>query len=232
MLEKSRIYKMITKIVDDYASVYNYNYLLEKDDIVRKSYMISSKDIILRNLGNSAIMASECLSLGINILKEIGLNPTLKIIPDNNQDFYQDLYNYLDYLDIDYEELNEGEKGSFTILEDNKEIGRGKTMDSTYLEISIKDLIEILREMNVRITPVDVNIMAFDDESLLKAGILLQDLRLSGIIADLDVADSKMTINIKEELLNKGLLNVIDNVTKEGSNVPEDEIIDYLLGMI
>lgn len=233
MLEKSRIYKLLQKIIDDYTSVYNYNFLLEKDDIVRKSYMTVKGNFVLSNLGkDNPLMASECLSLAINILKEAGLNPNLVIGPTDDDNYYNKLYDYLNYLDIDYEIITSGNKGSFKILEDNTEIGSGDINDKISVTLFTDEIIDILRDMNLRVPSVDVNILADSDEALMKANILLQDLRLSGVIADISVAEAKITLSLKDELLNKGLINVLDNITKEGQNIPEDEIIDYILGMI
>ena len=43
---------------------------------------------------------------------------------------------------------------------------------------------------------------------------------------------AKLLIILNSEDLSKGLITVKDNVTKVENKVPEDEIIDYILGMI
>ena len=44
--------------------------------------------------------------------------------------------------------------------------------------------------------------------------------------------NAKNLIILNSEDLSKGLITVKDNVTKEEVKVPEDEIIDYILGVI
>ena len=80
----------------------------------------------------------------------------------------------------------------------------------------------------------------------MKANMLLQDLRLNGIICETnymnkglkgqfkeaDRLGAKQLLILNSDDLNKGLINVKDNLTKEEQKIPEDEIIDYLLGVI
>ena len=47
-----------------------------------------------------------------------------------------------------------------------------------------------------------------------------------------DNMNAKNLIILNSEDLSKGLITVKDNVTKEEVKVPEDEIIDYILGVI
>ena len=110
----------------------------------------------------------------------------------------------------------------------------------------IERIISLLVEKDNSIDNLDVYIMAVNEEEKLKANILLQDFRLNGISADTDFvgrglktqfkdADrhmAKQLVILNSEDLSKGLINVKDNVTKEEKKVPEDEIIDYLLGVL
>lgn len=93
---------------------------------------------------------------------------------------------------------------------------------------------------------IDVYIMSVNEEEKLKANILLQDLRLNDIICETNLLNkslksqfkeadnmkAKLLIILNSEDLSKGLITVKDNVTKVENKVPEDEIIDYILGMI
>ena len=93
---------------------------------------------------------------------------------------------------------------------------------------------------------IDVYIMSVNEEEKLKANILLQDLRLNDIICETNLLNkslksqfkeadnmkAKLLIILNSEDLSKGLITVKDNVTKIENKVPEDEIIDYILGMI
>lgn len=93
---------------------------------------------------------------------------------------------------------------------------------------------------------IDVYVMCVNDEEKIKANIITQDLRLNNIICETNVMGKSLKVQFKEadnmnaknliilnsEDLSKGLVTVKDNVTKEEVKVPEDEIIDYILGVI
>ena len=105
----------------------------------------------------------------------------------------------------------------------------------------------IINEMNDEsFNNIDVYVMCVNDEEKIKANIITQDLRLNNIICETNVMDKSLKSQFKEadnmnaknliilnsEDLSKGLITVKDNVTKEEVKVPEDEIIDYILGVI
>lgn len=93
---------------------------------------------------------------------------------------------------------------------------------------------------------IDVYVMCVNDEEKIKANIITQDLRLNNIICETNVMGKSLKAQFKEadnmnaknliilssEDLSKGLVTVKDNVTKVEVKVPEDEIIDYILGVI
>ena len=76
--------------------------------------------------------------------------------------------------------------------------------------------------------------------------MLAQDLRISGVSADYDTtgrslksqfkeADrnkARMLILLNSEDLQKGLITVKDNITKEETKIDENEIIDYMVSNI
>ena len=105
----------------------------------------------------------------------------------------------------------------------------------------------IINEMNDEsINNIDVYVMCVNDEEKIKANIITQDLRLNNIICETNVMGKSLKSQFKEadnmnaknliilnsEDLSKGLITVKDNATKEEVKVPEDEIIDYILGVI
>ena len=105
----------------------------------------------------------------------------------------------------------------------------------------------IINEMNDEsLNNIDVYVMCVNDEEKIKANIITQDLRLNNIICETNVMGKSLKAQFKEadnmnaknliilnsEDLSKGLVTVKDNVTKEEVKVPEDEIIDYILGVI
>ena len=93
---------------------------------------------------------------------------------------------------------------------------------------------------------IDVYVMCVNEEEKIKANIITQDLRLNNIICETNLMGKSLKAQFKEadnmnaknliilnsEDLSKGLITVKDNVTKEEVKVPEDEIIDYILGVI
>ena len=105
----------------------------------------------------------------------------------------------------------------------------------------------IINEMNDEsFNNIDVYVMCVNDEEKINANIITQDLRLNNIICETNVMGKSLKAQFKEadnmnaknliilnsEDLSKGLVTVKDNVTKEEVKVPEDEIIDYILGVI
>ena len=105
----------------------------------------------------------------------------------------------------------------------------------------------IINEMNDEsFNNIDVYVMCVNDEEKIKANIITQDLRLNNIICENNIMGKSLKAQFKEadnmnaknliilnsEDLSKGLITVKDNVTKEEVKVPEDEIIDYILGVI
>lgn len=105
----------------------------------------------------------------------------------------------------------------------------------------------IINEMNDEsFNNIDVYVMCVNDEEKIKANIITQDLRLNNIICETNVMGKSLKSQFKEadnmnaknliilnsEDLSKGLITVKDNFTKEEVKVPEDEIIDYILGVI
>lgn len=105
----------------------------------------------------------------------------------------------------------------------------------------------VINEMNDEsFNNIDVYVMCVNDEEKIKANIITQDLRLNNIICETNVMGKSLKAQFKEadnmnaknliilnsEDLSKGLITVKDNVTKEEVKVPEDEIIDYILGVI
>lgn len=105
----------------------------------------------------------------------------------------------------------------------------------------------IINEMNDEsFNNIDVYVMCVNDEEKIKANIITQDLRLNNIICETNVMGKSLKAQFKEadnmnaknliilnsEDLSKGLITVKDNVTKEEVKVSEDEIIDYILGVI
>ncbi|MBE6154181.1 MAG: histidine--tRNA ligase [Firmicutes bacterium] len=107
-------------------------------------------------------------------------------------------------------------------------------------------LMIILKELNKdsEITDnVDVYVMAVNDEERLTAARLVQDLRWSELKVEYDTLDrglkaqfkaadrinARLLVILNSEELNKGIITVKDNLTKEEVKIDENEIIDYII---
>ena len=107
-------------------------------------------------------------------------------------------------------------------------------------------LIHILKELNQEkeiATGMDVYVMAVNEEERLTALRLVQDLRWCEVKTEMDMLDrglkaqfkqadrlgARMLIILNSEDLQKGLITVKDNLTKEETKVDESEILDYII---
>ncbi len=96
------------------------------------------------------------------------------------------------------------------------------------------------KEMN---QGIDVYVMAINEEEKLTAMRLVQDLRWCEVKCDMDTLgrslksqfkqadrlNARMLIILNSEDLQKGLITVKDNITKEESKIDESEILDYIV---
>lgn len=278
---------------------------------------------------DDALIDAEVISLAVNILKELGINCTVKINnlggPEDRTNYKNDLkkylephinnlcedcqkryetnplrildckvdntseilknvpnilnsqsseseqrfkkiISYLDYLDIDYEIDSKLVRGldyyDYMVFELQDETGLALGGGGRYnhlvnelggpetpcvgFALGIERLINALKDKDNRENSLDVYVMAINEEEKMQANILLQDLRLNGIISETDYnnrslkaqfkeadrQNAKILIILNSEDLKLGLINVKDNITKEEKKIPEDEIIDYILGVI
>lgn len=179
---------------------------------------------------------------------------------------FKKIINYLDYLDIDYEIDSKLVRGldyyDYMVFELQNETGLALGGGGRYnhlvselggpetpcvgFALGIERLINALKDKDNRENSLDVYVMAINEEEKMQANILLQDLRLNGIISETDFnnrslkaqfkeadrQNAKILIILNNEDLKLGLINVKDNITKEEKKIPEDEIIDYILGVI
>lgn len=93
---------------------------------------------------------------------------------------------------------------------------------------------------------VDVYIMSLNEEEKLNALKISQNLRLNGISCEInsnnlsmksqfklaDKLNAKQLIILNSDDLQKGLINIKDNATKEEQKIDEDEIAEYLIGIL
>lgn len=93
---------------------------------------------------------------------------------------------------------------------------------------------------------IDVFVMSVNEEEKIHALTLSQDLRLNGLATEInsnnlsiksqfklaDTLNAKFLVILNSEDLQKGLVNIKDNATKEEIKVDEKEVIDYLISNI
>lgn len=207
-------FKKLERIVDDYARAYNYDY----DAKSIKSYDIDKKNIIFKINNTSSESFIEIASLGYNILRELDIEGFLEM-PQREET------KILDYLEViwtkgnDYNYFLDDNFLGQIIIEDN----------STVLKLYTPSLLEYIDNDKEEL---EVNIIAKNSEELFKGQIIMQDLRLSGVITDLNKEGAKINIKLKSEKLAKGLVTIEDALIKEEEDIPEDEVLEYILGII
>ena len=162
---------------------------------------------------------------------------------DNNLVRGLDYYDYMVY-ELSYNDsLALGGGGRYNHLVKQLD---GPEVSCVGFACGIERIINVLKENYEDTSSVDAYIMAVNDEEKMKANMLLQDLRLNGLICETnymnkglkgqfkeaDRLKAKQLIILNSDDLAKGLINIKDNLTKEEHKIPEDEIIDYMLGVL
>lgn len=107
-------------------------------------------------------------------------------------------------------------------------------------------LMIVLQELNKEIkieNTLDVYVMAVNEEEKITALRLVQDLRWSEIKTEMDTLNrglkaqfkqadrlnARLLVILNSEDLQKGMITVKDNLTKEETKVDENEILDYII---
>ena len=101
---------------------------------------------------------------------------------------------------------------------------------------------ELNKEKEIKNT-IDVYVMAINEEEKITALRLVQDLRWSEIKTEMDTLNrglkaqfkqadrlnARLLVILNSEDLQKGMITVKDNLTKEETKVDENEILDYII---
>lgn len=203
---------------------------------------------------------AEIISMNYRILEELKLEDIIvRINAGANYDLNK-LQEYLEQLDIDYEISNGKEEletdvlMTFEIVMEIKDkivtLANGikksyniKTiLCRNYLDRILSVLSVIYEDYNFDAL-TQVLIVAEVEEERIIGMKLAQDLRWCEIKVDIDTSnklkkeqmdnsDCNFIIDIDKNNLSKGLIKVIDNLTKEETLVDENEIIDYIVSNI
>lgn len=208
---------------------------------------------------DSIYQDAEMISMDYRILEELKLEDILVKIKASKNYSLDKLLNYLEQLDVDYEICDSGNLGniamSFEIVMEikDKEIilasGSKNTNKVSFISVTnyldnILNILSVIYEDYQFDTLTKVAIITEKEEEKIVGMKLAQDLRWCEIKVDIDTnnrsidkqiedfKDSNFILIIDNENLNKGLIKVIDNLTKEETLVDESEIIDYIVSNI
>lgn len=203
---------------------------------------------------------AEIISMNYRILEELKLEDIVVYINAGANYDLKKLQEYLELLDIDYE-INNGKKEletdvlmtfeivieikdkAVTLTKGIKKSDNVKTiLCRNYLDSILSVLSVIYEDYNFDAL-TQVLIVAEVEEERIIGMKLAQDLRWCEIKVDIDTSnkpkkeqmnnsDCNFIIDIDKNNLSKGLIKVIDNLTKEETLVDENEIIDYIVSNI
>lgn len=221
-----KIYKFINEVIDTFMN--NYNYKLVCGNVYTdKYYERNSKEIIVTNINNDKINTVELIGLGYDILNMLTDSETELNINSN------ELSEMLNVVCFNTNIIEDGNELKWEYVYNDIILGRGSknsfTLDLEKFVKVVKDNVneELFNDV------LDVNIKCVTEEEMLNGLIFANNLRVNDIKTVINSKDnSKMTLLIKEDNLNKGLIEVIDNSTDESALVDEAEIVDYILGVI
>lgn len=221
-----KIYKFINEVIDTF--MINYNYKLVCGNVYTdKYYERNSNEIIVTNTNNNKINTVELIGLGYDILNMLTDSETELNINSN------ELSEMLNIVCFNTNIIEDGNELKWEYVYNDIILGRGSknsfTLDLEKFVKVVKDNVneELFNDV------LDVNVKCVTEEEMLNGLIFANNLRVNDIKTVINSKDnSKMTLLIKEDNLNKGLIEVIDNSTNESALVDEAEIVDYILGVI
>lgn len=221
-----KIYKFINEVIDTF--MINYNYKLVCGNVYTdKYYERNNNEIIVTNTNNDKINTVELIGLGYDILNMLTDSETELNINSN------ELSEMLNVVCFNTNIIEDGNELKWEYVYNDIILGRGSknsfTLDLEKFVKVVKDNVneELFNDV------LDVNVKCVSEEEMLNGLIFANNLRVNDIKTVINSEDnSKMTLLIKEDNLNKGLIEVIDNSTNESALVDETEIVDYILGVI
>lgn len=221
-----KIYKFINEVIDTF--MINYNYKLVCGNVYTdKYYERNNNEIIVTNTNNDKINTVELIGLGYDILNMLTDSETELNINSN------ELSEMLNVVCFNTNIIEDGNELKWEYVYNDIILGRGSKNSFTLdLEKFVKVVKDNVNE-DLFNDVLDVNVKCVTEEEMLNGLIFANNLRVNDIKTVINSEDnSKMTLLIKEDNLNKGLIEVIDNSTNESALVDETEIVDYILGVI
>lgn len=242
-LNDSAKWKYLKDLISNFCEVYNYKYL--KNDCtnlenINKYYTLVENNnktllkVTAKGKDNSLIL-SELISFIYRLFEELGLEDTIININDDK------IANILQFLDINYS-LNSNNENIYGAYNDVVIA----TIDNNIAEIVLDDILEYIENPMLTNGQIEVFIIGESEEEKIKALELSQNLRLSGVITELDLNNlakdeqlkiandfsPKFIVKLDNEDLQKGLIIVKDAILNEEFKIDENEILEYLLSNI
>ena len=243
------------------SGITNYYLENSNNNFKKYCYLDPEISFSFLTLNNDTIYQdAEIISMNYRILEELKLEDIIvRINAGANYDLKK-LQEYLELLDIDYEinndkkELETDVLMTFEIVMEikdkvvtltkgiNKYYNVKTILCINYLDSILSVLSVIYEDYNFDAL-TQVLIVAEVEEERIIGMKLAQDLRWCEIKVDIDTSnklkkeqmdnsDCNFIIDIDKNNLSKGLIKVIDNLTKEETLVDENEIIDYIVSNI
>ena len=248
---ETRITNYYLENVNDSFKKYCYSEINNGSKESSFSFLALNNDTIYQD--------AELISMNYRILEELKLEDIIvRINAVANYDLKK-LQEYLEQLDIDYEisdsiKLDSDNLMIFEIVMEIKDkiviLANGiKKIDNiitifcrNHLD-SILSILSVIYEDYNFDTLTQVLIVGETEEERITAMKLAQNLRWCEIKVDMDTNNrskdeqlkdtkSNFIIVVEKDCLSKGLIKVIDNLTKEETLVDENEIIDYIVSNI
>lgn len=251
-IKNSNKWKYLNNLLNNFCEVYNYKYIKtyteELDINIEKIYTLTedkntkTKFKATANGLDKTTIKVELISFIYRFFEELGIEDLTVKIND------KELTQYLTLLDINYELTDLLNNNVFEVNLDSNNylLAYASENNSINLEFILDDLLELIDEPLQNKKELDVFITQTNEEEKIKALELIQNLRLSGIITEIDIQNNaldkqieianslntKFLVILNSEDLQKGLINIKDNILQEEFKIDENEILDYLLSNI
>lgn len=245
-LESAKYYEYFNSLFMSVADLYNFSYIkgenildyINKNKICGRLCFFDNEAGVVLKKDASILEISDAISFIYRLFEEMGLNITVYL---NNEE----IINYLDILDIDYEikDVN----GYQVVLENGNVLVNGDILnDLLVFKMNVLDVVNEVINNNsnsISLNNTSVYVIASSQEEKMRALGLVQDLRWSEIktsidyanksrdeqLSDADSLNARLIVILKDEDLQKGIITVRDNLTKEEEKIDESEIIDYII---
>lgn len=220
----------VADIIKSICEKYRFN-KVSNDEISKvngKVYSLDNK-LVIRGESGSLIKEAEVISLVYQVLNLLNIDSLIKINISDSK--YEKLKEYLDLLEINFEEDNKIKTDSYAyeVYSNDINLGEGNNIEATIdLERTIKEI-----EDNGTKIPVEENIDVLftckSENELETASYLAQNLRLNGFITEVgDELSAKFNIILKDKDLEHNEVIIKDNVTGEETKSNINDIAEYL----